>query len=158
MDNKTYTANQVSKFLVFIASKKVIGDEGETEGITNLKLQKILYFVEAYFLATVGRSLFSDEIHAWKYGPVIPDIYQTYKKYGASLIPSELGSDSGIEESDGQMIAQIWEFFDKYSARRLVDMSHSHDPWIKAFESAENGGSGVITRDHMKEYYTGMFV
>ena len=49
MANQVYTADQVSKFLVFTASNKVIGDAGEAEGITNLKLQKILYFVEAYF-------------------------------------------------------------------------------------------------------------
>ena len=142
---------------MFTASNKVIGDAGEAEGITNLKLQKILYFVEAYFLSTLDRSLFLEEIHAWKFGPVIPDVYHIYKEHGASLIPAELGSSEGIEESDGKLIASVWEFFDKYSASRLVDMSHSHEPWIKAFKSYEDEGSAVIPREHMIEYYSGMF-
>ena len=50
--------------------------------ITNLKLQKLLYYAQAWHLAHFGSPLFSDDIEAWQYGPVIKSIYQKYSKFG----------------------------------------------------------------------------
>ena len=76
----TYTANNVAKYLIYLASQEFVGDNKEREGITNLKLQKVLYFVQAYYLAKLNRPLFPDNIEAWEYGPVIPSVYRKYKE------------------------------------------------------------------------------
>ena len=55
--------------------------------ISNLKLQKILYFVQAEFLVEENRRCFFEEIEAWDYGPVVPNVYRKYKMYGAANIP-----------------------------------------------------------------------
>ena len=85
-EQKTYTAQNVAKYLIRLASRECVGDDGEREGITNLKLQKMLYFAQVYFLATMNRPLFSDRIEAWEYGPVVPCIYRQYKKTEATRL------------------------------------------------------------------------
>ena len=55
--------------------------------ISNLKLQKILYFVQAQYLVTTGNKCFSEDIEAWDFGPVVPVAYHYYKAYGSANIP-----------------------------------------------------------------------
>ena len=50
--------------------------------ISNLKLQKILYFVQAFFLEAKNEECFREEIEAWDFGPVVPEVYREYRKYG----------------------------------------------------------------------------
>ena len=63
-----YTAENVAKYVIYLASQAFVGDNKEREGITNLKLQKVLYFAQAYYLSKIGKPLFSDNIEAWEYG------------------------------------------------------------------------------------------
>ncbi len=57
-------------------------------GISNLKLQKVLYFVQAYFLISTPEQCFKERIEAWDFGPVVPEAYREYKQFGSSNIPS----------------------------------------------------------------------
>ena len=54
-------------------------EHGDT--ISNLKLQKLLYYVQGFHLASFGRALFEEDMIAWTYGPVVPEVYDAYKKY-----------------------------------------------------------------------------
>lgn len=145
----TYTADNVAKYLIYLSSQKFVGDNEEREGITNLKLQKILYFVQAYYLAKLGKPLFSDKIEAWGYGPVIPTIYQKYKKNGSSPIISK-EDKSSLSEEDKENVQKIWNTFGGYSASKLVDITHTHTPWKEANQTL----SQIISHKSLKEYYT----
>ena len=57
-------------------------------GISNLKLQKILYLVQAYFLIQTKNPCFLEDIEAWDFGPVIPEVYRKYKQFGGADIQS----------------------------------------------------------------------
>ena len=57
-------------------------------GISNLKLQKILYFIQAFFLVSTPEQCFEEKIEAWDFGPVVPEAYREYKQYGSGDIPS----------------------------------------------------------------------
>ena len=92
----SYTAYNVAKYFIYLASREPVGDNNEREGITNLKLQKVLYFAQAYYLAKLNRALFSDKIEAWKYGPVIPGVYKRYKSKKSN--PIILQQDKSIEK------------------------------------------------------------
>lgn len=148
-DIELYKASEVAKYFIYLGSQKVIGEGKEREGITNLKLQKILYFAQAYFLAKVGKPLFLDSIEAWEYGPVVPAIYRKYRKNGNNPIIDEKDK-SKISLEDKQILNTIWEAFGGYSAGKLVDISHSHAPWKDAYNSADN----EITVEAIKDYYT----
>lgn len=144
----TYSAENVAKYLVYLASRDLVGDNKEREGITNLKLQKVLYFAQAYFLAKLGRPLFADHVEAWEYGPVVPSVYRKYRENGSNPIISE-EDKSTITVEDKEVLDKIWSTFGGYSASRLVDISHAHTPWKEAYQTT----SKVISHKSLKDYY-----
>jgi len=143
-----YTADNVAKYLIYLASLGFVGDNKEREGITNLKLQKILYFAQAYYLGKLGKPLFSDPIEAWDYGPVVSSVYHAYKSKGSNPIISE-SDQSEILSEDKEMIKKIWDTFGAYSASRLVDIAHAHSPWKEANMSSDK----VISHKAIADYY-----
>ena len=76
-----YSALDVSKHII-----QRCNETGNT--ISNLKLQKILYFVQAEFLVSTGGACFPEAIEAWDFGPVIPCAYNEYKQYANGDIPT----------------------------------------------------------------------
>lgn len=143
-----YTAENVAKYLIYLASQAFVGDNKEREGITNLKLQKVLYFAQAYYLAKVGRPLFSDDIEAWEFGPVVPRVYRKYKSNVSNPIICE-EDKSSLSDEDKETLKKVWGTFGGYSASKLVDIAHAHTPWKEANKST----SKVISHKSIKEYY-----
>lgn len=147
--DRKYRANTIAKFFINKASTETIGENGEKEGITNLKLQKILYFAQASFLVSkMNKSIFSDRIEAWTFGPVVPSVYHEYKIYGNKPIVKTYDLD--IDTEDEELLNNVWEVFGQYSAGHLVDMSHAHKPWKEANATGENT---VITERSIQKYY-----
>jgi len=144
-----YTAENVAKYLIYLASQEFVGDNKEREGITNLKLQKILYFAQAFYLAKIGKPLFADKIEAWGYGPVVPSVYKKFKGNGSDPIILE-EDKSSIAEEDKENLKRIWGTFGGYSASRLVDITHAHTPWKEAHTSPTQ----IISHKSLKEYYS----
>lgn len=120
--------------------------------ISNLKLQKILYFVQAEFLVSAGAPCFYQDIEAWDFGPVIPEVYHEFKIYGSSGIPKSEGNNSNILilNRDKKMINEIVDECANYSASYLVEITHNQDPWNDAYERYCNN---VISNDSIKEYF-----
>lgn len=128
------------------------------EPVTNLKLQKILYYVQGYFLAKFDRPLFPDEIQAWKFGPVVPSVYYEFSAYGPdTLKATEDTSDTMISSCTPEEVTLINDVIDQKLALRagkLVDDTHKETPWL----NATLGGhvirpNTVISIDSMKEYF-----
>ena len=122
--------------------------------ISNLKLQKILYFIQAYFLAftTEQRPCFRNKIEAWDFGPVVPDAYHEYKQYGGSSIPIAIsGNDSIIDEEDRKYMEEVIDQFSKYSATALVTITHNQEPWRSVYRKGERNIE--ITTDSIKDYF-----
>ena len=143
-----YSATNVAKYFIHLASQAFVGDNKEREGITNLKLQKILYFAQAYYLAKFNKPLFNNNIEAWEYGPVVPDVYRKFKKYGSNPIILE-EDESSLSEKDKEILKEVWETFGGYSASRLVDIAHAHTPWKDAYDSEDK----IISNKSLGEYY-----
>lgn len=121
--------------------------------ISNLKLQKMLYFVQAEFLVEKGKACFSEKIQAWNFGPVVPEVYQRYKVYGAANIPSSrrLARSTIISEADKKIIDNMIDECADYSASELVEITHRQKPWKQAYEEGPNT---VISCAKIKEYFT----
>lgn len=144
-----YSAEEVAKYLIYLGSQ-VVGDSHEREGVTNLKLQKLLYFAQAYYVSKIGRPLFADKIEAWEYGPVVPGVYQKYKSGKSAPIILEK-DESTLAPADKEILKKVWETFGGYSARRLVDIAHAHTPWKNAYSS--NSAKKEITVKSLADYY-----
>lgn len=98
------------------------------EYITNLKLQKLLYFVQAMCLLIFGKQAFPEKILAWSYGPVINEVYQQYKQNHAS----EINSESNIKNVSSGLYKIIEEVINSYGsieANKLIDFTHEEEPW-----------------------------
>lgn len=134
--------------------------------ISNLELQKILYYIQAAFLVEKNNKCFKEKILAWEYGPVIREVYDEYKICGRARIPKQnkgtkvvfnpetfkielQNVDVDINEIDRKIIYKILKAYSSISDPfELVRKTHSEDPWKKGRLS------GVISTEDMKNYYS----
>ncbi len=122
-----YSAVNVAKYIIQRCNQ--LG-----KSISNLKLQKMLYFIQAEFLVSQNTPCFGERIEAWDFGPVVPDIYHRYKVYGSASIPSVVDDDyCPFNERDKALADDIIEACAKYSASTLVEITHRQSPWISAY-------------------------
>lgn len=114
--------------------------ESDTKPISNLQLQKIMYFLQSvYCRSTKGKLLFSDQFEAWPYGPVLPKVYEEFSSYGGRLIHKKI--DTAISFSPGvqTFIDDGIEVLREQSPWDLVKTSHAPgSPWSQIW----NGGIG----------------
>lgn len=76
-----FTAMDIANYIIWYVNNTL-----QRSTLTPLKLQKILYYVQATFLAQHGQPLFNEPIQKWQYGPVVPSVYFEFKDYGISHI------------------------------------------------------------------------
>lgn len=121
------SALDVAKFFVFNAK------ENQDTSMSNLKLNKMLYFAQGIFLAKYGKRLFEENVEAWEYGPVVYDVYERYSVYGNGVVEyTEEGFDYSkfsVEEMDCLMLADAR--YGCYTPSVLVDITHNQMPWHK---------------------------
>lgn len=99
------------------------------EYITNLKLQKLLYFVQAICLMVFGKKAFPEKIVAWSYGPVVKEVYQQYKQNHAGEIISETNVKN-ISSGLYKIIDEVINSYGSIEANKLIDFTHEEEPWI----------------------------
>lgn len=133
---------------LFIANYIIEYSNSKQYLINNLKLQKILYFINARSLVEKGKPMFNETIQKWKFGPVVPRVYHEYKRNGASQITVDDIVQQLLEFSDDKLtineysakkisnetkklIQETVDALDRYSAFELVDKTHEHLIWKK---------------------------
>ncbi len=125
------SAKDVANFLLSLIDTNV----GDT--VSNLKLQKLLYYCQGYYLALYNKPLFEDKIFAWDYGPVVKTVYDEYKFYGSSAIVPVLNYSGNLTKCQKELVAKIYEQYGQFSAGKLVDMTHSESPWKSTKKNSE---------------------
>lgn len=124
-------------------------DEEAGELISNLKLQKLVYYAQGFHLAMYDTPLFREDIYAWKHGPVIPDLYHEYKEYGSGAIPAPTDLDDTIyDEKDIEFLNEVYSVYGQFSAWKLRNMTHEEPPWKEVSET-----NLPIRHETMKEYF-----
>lgn len=133
-------AIDVAKNIINIYNSKVdelVRDYDITpEYITNLKLQKLLYFVQALCLMIFGKKAFSEKILAWPYGPVVNEVYQKYKPNRANEIVSEKFIKN-ISSGLYKVIEEVVTCYGSIEANKLIDFTHEEEPWKNAEINSE---------------------
>jgi uncharacterized phage-associated protein len=147
-----YNVNQIANF--FLASLDL--EAGDT--ISPLKLQKLLYYAQAYNLAAYEKPLFDEKIKAWMDGPVVPSIWHSYKhvpKHAA--IPLKIGEVvmPNFDDQTKNLLEEIQEIYGNLSGSRLRDLTHSEAPWIKSRAGYALGErcEEEITHQSMMDFY-----
>lgn len=139
-----YDVNDIAKKII----AKVDIDAGDV--ITNLKLQKLLYYVQGFYLAVFDKPLYNDEIEAWMYGPVVPSVYDNYAPQGKSpLYNMESYTPISLTEDEEDLFNQVYEAYGQFSAVKLMNLTHEETPW----KSTETGKGNVISKEILKDYF-----
>ena len=139
-----YSALDVAKFVISYSNEKKYE-------ISNLKLQKILYFIQAEFLVSENQPCFYEEIEAWNFGPVVPEVYHVYKIFGGSNIYIRNFNKDKILQKDRELIEAMVDVCSKYSPSRLVEITHNQTPWKNAYI---RGVNNIITRESIKSFFS----
>jgi uncharacterized phage-associated protein len=124
-------------------------DEDAGDLISNLKLQKLLYYAQGFHLAVFDAPLFSESIEAWTHGPVVPDLYHEYKDYGARPIPPPECMDFSVyDDNTRELLDDVYSMYGQFSAWKLRNMTHDEPPWLEASVTRS-----VISHESLKEYF-----
>lgn len=143
-----YKAIDIANKLLLAASRdSEIAGQGEL--MSNMKLQKMLYYQQGFHLAVFGEPLFAEPIEAWMYGPVVPSVYEHFKKYGFQGISPETNEDISLEPKEQALFDEVYKVYSTYSALGLMNMTHSESPWA----TTETGMGNVIDLGKMREFF-----
>ena len=125
-------------------------DEESGDLISNLKVQKLVYYAQGFHLALYGEPLFLEPIEAWVHGPVVPELYHSFKDYGSNSIPIPTDIDfSAYDAQTRELLDEVYCVYGQFSAWKLRNMTHEEDPWKDMIKL----GGGVITHQAMKRYF-----
>lgn len=128
-------------------------ENSQSRSVSNLRLQKLLYFIQAQFLVTNHSACFSDTMEAWDLGPVVPSVYHEYKAFGSSSLPRSLSRGAvNISTEDRSLINRILDKCSRYSTTSLVSMTHRQQPWKTAYERRYDN---TISLQSMRSFFGG---
>lgn len=161
--NMSYDVRAVANFILNVAAE-------EQRSVSNLHINKIVYFLHADFLATFSRPLVSAKIEAWTHGPVFRELYREFKKYGSEPISSPA---TLIDPSSGERrIARcdftpkeecfLADLVKKYISMKpgvLVAQSHIEGgPWDKVWNHHSKSNASMRISDELIENWYGRTV
>lgn len=108
-------------------------EDGIEAEMTNMKVQKLLYYTQCLHLALYDEPLFDEVILAWRSGPVCPPAYRFYSEFEANQLPIP-GKEYFLQipKEKKKLLEEIWEYFGGYQLDRLSGMTHLEFPWKKA--------------------------
>jgi uncharacterized phage-associated protein len=108
--------------------------------VTQLKLQKLCYYAQGFYLAKYGMPLFAEAVEAWDYGPVVPELRELHSHRGADTIsPNEDAFGTPISDiTIIDILDKVWIQFGHHKAGKLVDMTHAESPWKEAYAVGRN--------------------
>lgn len=142
------TANDAARFMVNLC----IDDK---HPISNLQLQKILYFCQLESYRRSGTPLFCDDFEAWRYGPVIPSVYRLFSIFGGLAISGRVKEHVDLSSSEKSLIQGVTRRLRKLRPWELVAETHSDgSPWDLTYRDGSGAGD-VIPKELIKEsaYY-----
>lgn len=145
------SAHKVARVILHVAHERGLP-------ITNLKLQKLLYYSQAWYLAILNKPLFHERIEAWVHGPVVPPVFGEYK--ACRWHPLSDPGETTIEEGDPAWpirahIAEVMDAYANLTGPDLESLTHREDPWKKARNGIAQDASSnaIITHQSMIEFY-----
>lgn len=122
--------------------------------ISNLKLQKLVYYAQAWHLALKNEPLFSEDFEAWVHGPVIPKLYEKYHSFGIRPIEQEVELD--LPDEVREFLEEVSLEYFALDAYELERMTRIEDPWQIARGNLppDSASNSIIKQEWIKEYFS----
>lgn len=137
----------------------ILGKQPKRQPITSWKLQKLVYYCQAWSLVWDEKPLFKEKILAWANGPVVKELYNQHKgMFYVKEMPDGRSDYLSINQKD--TINQVLKAYGDKTAQWLSDLTHMEEPWIEARKGLKLGerGKAEIQLSTMHEYYSGVAV
>ncbi len=137
---------------VFDVAAYILAKKGE---MTAMKLQKLVYYCQAWSLVWDEGPLFAERIEAWANGPVVPDLYAKHRGMYAVRQDLVCGQPTALSDNQRDTVDQVLGYYGDQSSQWLSDLTHNEDPWKEARSGLRPGerGHAEITLAAMHEYY-----
>jgi uncharacterized phage-associated protein len=133
-------AIEAAEYLIWLAHEN-------EDPITNLKLQKLMYYAQGFSLAKLGQPLFDGQIVAWQHGPVVKEIYEHYKGYKSDPLPVNPIRHNRYKGHEKEILEKVYELYGKFSGWALRNITHEEPIWKNAQENE------TISPAKLKEYF-----
>lgn len=155
-DNRSLTFNKPrtnSEVTVHDVAAFILQRQGE---MTAMKLQKLVYYSQAWSLVWDEAPLFGDEVEAWANGPVVRSLYKRHQ--GMFKVKEWDGDPKTLSDAQRDSIEKVLEFYGDMSSQALSELTHQEAPWAEARKglSPTDPSSRVITHAAMVEYYSSL--
>ncbi len=125
--------------------------------MTTMKLQKLVYYSQAWSLVWDEKLLFEEDIEAWANGPVVRDLFDYHRgMYEISTMP--LGNPRLLNQKQQDTVDAVLEYYGHRSAQWLIELTHMENPWIEARKGLLplERGNRVIPLDTIADYYSSL--
>lgn len=134
--------------------KRVDRDSGGS--VTHLKLQKLVYYAQAWHLVFTGAPLFPERLEAWVHGPVCPDLYEKYSGSGYQNLdePKEISHE--FAQVELETLDSVWDCYGDFDGKYLEELTHQELPWQEARRGYAPGAhcTEEILLATMGDFYT----
>lgn len=142
--NETVNIIDLSNYVIRYLKRK-------GQNINHLKLQKLLYYIEAWNMVFLDGQIFSDDIEAWQHGPVVRSVWDYFKKH--SILYDELPvcetCDCIMSDEQRDVVNDVLDEYGDKTGYYLENLTHSEEPWRRARRTKEQ----IIDKAFMKYYY-----
>ncbi len=145
---------ETPKIRVFDVAAYILEKKGT---MSTMKLQKLVYYSQAWSLVWDEQPLFEEKIEAWANGPVVRDLFDYHRgMYEISEIP--IGNPRLLDQEQQDTVDAVLEYYGDRPAQWLIDLSHMEDPWIHARKGLPplERGNRVMPLDSMADYYSSL--
>ena len=139
MKSRDYNMGSIIKLLILL-----------THDFSNLRINKLLYFIQGAFIIEYGETCFENKICAWQFGPSIPEVYDAIKNNNIDKLNDSNKPDINDNEKDKSLIEKVVKGFENKTSWELVDITYKQDPFVDAYDLEYNT---EITPESMKNFY-----
>jgi uncharacterized phage-associated protein len=149
-----HNQREVKMANVFDVAQYILHEQGP---MTAMKLQKLVYYCQAWSVVWDQKPIFDEEIQAWASGPVVPKLYKIHKgQYQISTLPE--GDEGNLASPERDTVNAVLACYGDKTAQWLSDLTHMEDPWVKAREGIPEGElcENEITLSSLEEYYSSL--
>lgn len=146
-----YTASQIADW--FLGS--IDRDAGDS--ITHLKVQKLVYYAQAWSLALFHAPLFVEDFQAWVHGPAVYSLYKRFQSFGWEALPFP-ETFPNIDTKTQEILEDVLEIYGQRTAKSLENLTHREWPWQNARgeRAPDERSSAIISKESMRDFYAKM--
>lgn len=147
---------EVPVIKVFDVAAYILEQKGR---MSTMKLQKLVYYSQAWSLVWDEKPLFAEEIEAWANGPVVRNLFDYHRgRYELSSIP--IGNPRLLNQEQQETVEAVLQYYSDRPAQWLIDLTHMEEPWKQARKGLQplERGNSVISFDSMADYYSSLSV